>query len=313
MLTRRYVSAGCIALVLIAGIVFSCRYQQKVTLAAVGDVFFARGAGRQIAKHGPDYPFADTKDIIRSADLAFCNLECTLSRRGLPQRRRLLFRADPSLAHALKRNGFDVASLANNHTLDFGRDALLDTVDAIDKAGMTSVGAGADRDDATKLRIVKRKGLRIGFLAFTDIPSCGVVRLDNKPTVAGVNADEIGGIVSRAKKHCDVLVVSFHWGIEYMKKPTMRQKMLAHKVIDSGADVVLGHHPHVLQTVEEYKSKPIIYSMGGFVWDAKIFGADNSAIYILQLSRQQCKISRTIPVKVVNCRPRRLVKSGHGH
>jgi len=277
--------------------------QPKVRLVAVGDVLFARGVGKQIAKHGAGWLFANVKSTIKGADIAFFNLECTLSTGGVVQRRRFQFRADPKLAGALHDAGFDVACLANNHTLDYGREAMMDTVRAVRKAGMAAVGAGKNRADALKLQIVKKNGLRVGFLAYTDLPTDGVVRLADRPTIAGLNPDELPVHIKSARKRCDVLVVSFHWGVEYMKRPTERQQHIAHVCIDNGADLVLGHHPHVLQPTETYKGKPIIYSMGAFVWDAKIFGADKSAIYTIELGKGSAKLVGTRRVRIKQCRP----------
>ena len=276
---------------------------EKVTLVAVGDVFFARGVAKQIDKHTPDYVFEKTRKIIRGADIAFCNLECPLSARGVPRRTRYLFRCDPSYAQVLHGNGFDVACLANNHTLDYGRDALMDTIEAVQSAGMVALGAGKDRQEALEVRVVEKNGLRVGFIAYTDLPTRGVVRLDDRPTVAGVNSDELADQVKRANARCDVLVVSFHWGVEYMKRPTERQIMLAHTCVDNGADLVLGHHPHVLQTTEVYKNKPIVYSMGAFVWDAKVFGADRSEIYKFELGKSSARLVEPMPIDTTNCRP----------
>ncbi len=277
--------------------------RNTVTMAAVGDVLFARGVGKQIARHGADWPFELTRKIISDADIGFCNLECSLSKQGVPQHRKYQFRADPAFALALRRGGFTVASLANNHTMDFGREAMLDTAEAVEKAGITGVGAGEDREDAVKLRVVEKNGLKVGFLAFTDIWNSGVVRMTDRPTVAGIDTDDLPDQIRSAKKLCDCLVVSFHWGVEYMKRPTERQRMIARLCIDNGADAILGHHPHVLQPTELYKGKPIIYSMGAFVWDAKIFGADNSAIYLIKLSKSSARIVETVPIKVIGCRP----------
>jgi poly-gamma-glutamate synthesis protein (capsule biosynthesis protein) len=279
------------------------RAEPVVRLVAVGDVLLARGVGGHIKRDGAAYPFANVKDIISGADLAFCNLECTLSRRGIPQRRRFRFRADPALASTLRATGFDVASLANNHTMDFGRDALLDTVDAVRGNGIVPVGAGEDRAEALRVQVIETKGLRIGFVAYTDISSGGAVRLGDRPTVAGAYEDEIPDLIRQAKSRCDVLVVSFHWGVEYMTLPTERQKRLARLCIDNGADLILGHHPHVLQTTEVYKSKPIIYSMGAFVWDPILPRTDRSAIYQFDLSKSSARLTRAVPIRIVGCRP----------
>ena len=276
----------------------------EVTLVAVGDVLLCRGVGKQIDKHGADWLFDDTRDLLKGADLAFCNLECPLSNRGVPQKRRFLFRAEPKLAKALHANGLSVVSLANNHTLDYGRDAMLDTVEAARKAGMTPVGAGVNKAEASRLRVVTKHGLRVGFVANCDLPSYGVVMLPDKPTIACVDSHSLPARIRAAKAKCDALVVSFHWGVEYMKQPTERQRKLAHLCIDNGADLRLGHHPHVLQPVETYRGKPIAYSMGGFIWDGRIFGADKSAMYVFELSKSSARLVKTIPVDIVGCQPR---------
>ena len=275
----------------------------KVTLAAVGDVLLARGVGEQIKKHGADWLFDSTRGVLKGADLSFANLECPLSNRGLPQKRRFLFRSDPKLANVLRSNGFDVISLANNHVLDYGRDAMLDTIGAVRKAGLTAVGAGKDAADAGRVRVVKVNGLRVGFVAHVDLATIGVIRLDDKPTVAGADSGSLARQIRAAKTRCDVLVVSFHWGVEYMKRPTERQKMLSHLCIHSGADLILGHHPHVLQPVETYKGKPIAYSLGAFIWDGKVFGADRSAIYVFELGKSSARLAKSIPVRIAGCRP----------
>lgn len=302
----RYITAALLMLAVLAG---GCQQSKipesdgKVTLTAVGDVLLARGVVKEIERNGFESLLVDTGDIIRDSDLAFCNLECTLSDRGVPYRRKYIFRASPDLAGKLSNAGFNVVSLANNHTLDFGRDALMDTMQAVKGAGMFPVGAGMNRDDAVKVRVIEINRLRVGFLAYTDIPTIGVARLADRPTVAGADIDRIASEVKAARAQCDVLAISFHWGIEYMKYPTDRQKELAKTCIDSGADLILGHHPHVLQTVEIYKGKPIIYSMGGFLWDSKVLGADRSAIYQFELLKASCRLVKTIPIRVVNCKP----------
>ncbi len=300
----RHLSAMCLALMAICVVSGgeSIRHD-TVKLVAVGDILFARGVGKQIERHGADWLFTHVKNTISGADIAFCNLECPLSLRGVPRRRKFLFRADPKCANTLKANGFDVVSVANNHTLDYGREALTDTISALKSAGITPVGAGNNRSEALELKIIHCKSLKIGFLAYSDMPSDGVVRLSDKPTIAGLEPDELSEQIKTASRKCDTLVVSLHWGVEYMKKPTEHQRAIARQCIDAGADLVIGHHPHVLQPTEIYKGKPIIYSAGAFVWDGRLFGADKSAIYEVELGRNTARLVRTLPVKIISCQP----------
>ena len=277
--------------------------QPKVILAAVGDILFARGVAQVMGKHGADYPFSGTKSIISKADIAICNLECPLSTRGYPRKTRFLFRADPSYAKTLSRNGFDVACLANNHTQDYGRDAMLDTKRFLEGAGITAVGAGINRDEAVGVRVIIKNGLRVGFLSYKDVRDMGVVALADLPSVAGVDMGNLKAEVKRAKSVCDVLVVSFHWGSEYMRYPSERQQMIAHICIDNGADLVLGHHPHVLQTKETYRGKPIVYSLGAFVWDGILPDTRKSEICLFKLGKSSAKIAKVVKVRIKNCRP----------
>jgi poly-gamma-glutamate synthesis protein (capsule biosynthesis protein) len=275
----------------------------KVTLAAVGDILLARGVGERIRRHGPFYPFGKTHHLISSADIAFFNLEGALSRRGIARRPDVVFRAHPKLARYVKKAGFSVASLANNHTLDYGRRALLDTKEALESAGIVAVGAGRNASLASRLRVVTRSGLKVGFLAFTDVPPAGVLPLAERPSVAGVDSGALPRQVREADRRCDVLVISFHWGVEYMKMPTRRQEKLARLAVDNGADLVLGHHPHVLQPVQIYDGKPVVFSMGGFVWDSRIRGADRSAIFFFELGRASAKLTRRVDVRIRRARP----------
>ena len=276
---------------------------RAVTLAAVGDVFFARGVARQIDLHGLDYPFEFTADILSRYDIAFCNLECALSTRGTPLIKRYLFRADPADAHALSAAGFDVISLANNHTIDFGPLALMDTVNAVEDAGMIPVGTRPAASDDSGARFIEKNGLKVGFLAFSDFDSGADESLHGIPVIMQVDPDRLPAQVADAKRNCDVLVVSMHWGVDYMPLWTGRQRAIARMCIDNGADLVLGHHPHVLQEVEIYKEKPIVYSMGGFVWDSSSRGADRSAIFVFELQPSSAALVDTIPITIEDCRP----------
>jgi poly-gamma-glutamate synthesis protein (capsule biosynthesis protein) len=283
---------------------FHQTHPPTVTLVAVGDVLLSRGVGRQIEKHGPHYPFKKMQKLTSLADIAFCNLECPISKGGFPRKTQFLFRADPQAVEGLSYAGFDIASLANNHTLDYGRDALLDTMSHLSKADIKPSGAGTSRSEAVKPAVIIKKGLKVGFLSYTDLPAQGDTPLPDKPGIARVDPGTLTGEVKGAEKDIDVLVVSFHWGVEYKSAPTERQKELAHKAIDAGADLVLGHHPHVLQPVEIYKNKPIIYSMGSFVFDVRPWPSTRrSQVYTFELNPGKARLVKKTPIKIVNCQP----------
>jgi len=274
-----------------------------VTLAAVGDVFFARGVDARIQEFGTEYPFAFLGDEISKYDISFCNLECALSDRGEARVKRFLFRADRSSASILSDSGFDVICLANNHSLDYGPEALLDTVDAITDAGLVEVGTQISGQNDSGAVFIVKNALKIGILAFSDFDNFEEETPPGFPYVMRANHETIPDQVSGTKQNCDVLIVSMHWGIDFVDFPTERQEYLAWLCAANGADLILGHHPHVLQDVKYTGDVPVVYSMGGFLWDATSRGSDKSAIYIFELSKDHAELIDLVPIKIVNCRP----------
>lgn len=288
--------AGCIQIV-------NSYSSKSAALTAVGDILLDRGVERTIERNGFDSIFSDTKNILRQSDITFGNLECPLSKRGSPSNQKYTFRAHPKYASMLKQAGFDVLSIANNHSMDYGNKALSDTIDALKDADILPIGYSKNRMTAVKPQIINKNGIKIGFLAYNDVPFYDVDKMPNGLTINNVNMNTIANDIKAAGKLCDIQIISFHWGIEYMKYPTNRQRQLARLCIDSGADLILGHHPHVLQPTEIYKGKTIIYSMGGFLWDSNVLGADKSAIYQFDINKTSCRLVKTIPIKVVNGKP----------
>jgi poly-gamma-glutamate synthesis protein (capsule biosynthesis protein) len=303
VLVRMIIHAILLVAMIFVGAGQSRSTERIVSFAAVGDIYFCRGVAPVIEENGVDYLFESTSEIISSYDLAFCNLECALSNRGTPLEKRFLFRSDTSCAYALSAAGFDVVCLGNNHTIDYGYDALLDTVDAVENAGMIEVGTQVAGTDDPGFRIIEKNGLDIGFLAFSDLYDDAGEVPEGYPYVMMVDPVTLPQQVADAKSRCDVLIVSMHWGVDYLDFPTERQQALAKLCIDEGADLILGHHPHVLQDVEIYKGKPIVYSMGGFVWDSSRDGADHSGIFAFELGEDSAEFVEMIPVEIVGCRP----------
>lgn len=256
-----------ILVLLIINVFAQAIQNQQISLAFVGDILLAGQAGRIMQKQGTSYPFSKVESILNRADLAFGNLECALTgnvvtrnvREG--KKKRFVFKTPPRFGKALVDGGIDVVSLANNHTMDGGKQGLLETMKTLKSLGIVYVGAGQNSKEARSCRILEIKGRKIGFLAYTDIGGGGSVAV-LKNTLSQVLEE-----VKTAKRKTDLLIVSFHWGIEGSAKPSVRQKRIAYRVIDAGADIIIGHHPHVIQPVEIYKGKTIAYSLGNFVFD----------------------------------------------
>jgi poly-gamma-glutamate capsule biosynthesis protein CapA/YwtB (metallophosphatase superfamily) len=238
------------------------------TLLFVGDVMLSRSVGRKIKAEGDwTYPFQKIGDTLRSADVAFGNLECPVSDVGHDLHHLYSFRADPAVIAGLKFAGFQAMSVANNHMYDWDRPALLDTVRRLREAEILPVGAGANDLDAHYPRILDAGGLRLAFLGYVAIPPREAAAGVNQPGVAWLEPDRAVADVRFARPLADVVIVSLHWGVEYASKPAAKQVEIAHRLIDAGADFVVGGHPHVVQRIEQYHRRWIAYSLGNFIFD----------------------------------------------
>lgn len=242
-----------------------------VTLAFVGDIMLSRNVQQDLAKRDLDftYPFKETVSMLESADIAFGNLECPISGRGEALAKKYLFNAPPESVSGLVFAGFDLVSLANNHTLDYGPIALDDTLRILGENQIRVSGISTN-DAPQQPLIFERKGLRIGFLAYADPETPYAypkefMTFETRPAKAEKEA--IARDIAALTPNADIIVVSYHWGIEYENAASPRQVELGQFTIDQGADIVAGHHPHVQQDAAWYKNGLIIYSMGNFVFD----------------------------------------------
>ncbi len=252
-----------------------------VTIAAAGDVMLGGTATPYLEQNGYDYPFDTTRSILSSADIAIINLETPLTNAGeLLVEKKYRFRNPPEkVIPALENAGIDIVSLANNHTLDYGYSGLSDTLAALDTSKVAYHGAGENLTEARKAVVMQRNGQSIGFLAYSNTFPEEFWAGKNRPGVAFghqhyVQAD-VEALVARG---VDIIVVSFHWGREGTTELRPYQPLLAKTAIDAGADLVIGHHPHVLQEIEVYKEGVILYSLGNFVFGSFSNRVQESAI-----------------------------------
>lgn len=241
----------------------------KVTVIAVGDIMLSRTTGQKIRTHGISYPFEKTSDILGSGDFSFGNLETSITEGPIVKTGSMMFRADPGVEQALAENEFQVLSLANNHTPNYGQKGLLDTFNYLEKAKIEFVGAGRNSKESRTPKIIDRSEMQIAFLAYndTDVVPDSYEAGANTAGTAFMNIATIKDDIDYARQQSDVVIVSMHSGIEYTPGPNHRQIEFAHAAIDAGAEIVIGHHPHVVQSVEEYRGKLIIYSLGNFIFD----------------------------------------------
>ncbi len=255
--------------------------QEPVCLTAVGDIMLSRGVAKESRQHEDQgYSFKKIKTYLKDSDVVFGNLENPITPGREIMTPEMTLRADPGVETALKEAGFTILSLANNHTTDFGSRGLLDTLQYLDQAGVKYTGAGKTESEAFAPEFIETKGMKLAFLAFSDsdlVPEHSLEGVDN-PGVAFMDEEKLNAAVKSAGEKADFVVVSMHTGTEYETEPGWTQIKFARLAIDSGADLVLGHHTHVIQKAEKYKGKYIFYSLGNFVFDQKWSRATRESI-----------------------------------
>jgi poly-gamma-glutamate capsule biosynthesis protein CapA/YwtB (metallophosphatase superfamily) len=292
----------------------STTFAVELKLAFVGDILVARHVGRNIEAYGVHYPFKDVVSILKSADISFGNFESTLYGQKITgSNKQLVFRAPAKFALAVSAGGIDIVSLANNHMLDAGRAGVVSTLDALNHNGILTIGAGRNSSEANAIKIIETKSVKVGFLAFTDIANSGLanaVATSNRAGVATtIDLNRLKSNIASAKKRCDLLIVSFHFGNEYQTNPSVRQQFLAKTALAAGADIIIGHHPHVLQKVVQMKGKTVAYSLGNFVFDNHKPSRARTEILIVSYDSITTRQSiKQIPCYIRNCQPQLLTK-----
>lgn len=252
----------------------------EVRLAWMGDVMLADGPGRLVAR-GRD-PFAAVMSAMKDADVRIANLECVVATGGRPVDKPWTFRAHPRVLGVLRRH-VDAVSLANNHSGDFGPAAFAEMLARLDRAGVPYFGGGADLRSAHRPAIVERQGVRIALLGYNEMFPRHFEAGPDGPGIAWADEEQIVADIRAARRQADVVIPYMHWGQEHSETAHARQHALARLMIRAGADAVVGTHPHVRQDVELIDGKPVIYSLGNFVFDG-FSDADNNTGSILWMT-----------------------------
>ena len=269
----------------------------------VGDIMLSRGITKQIEKYQDNrYPFLKIASTTQSADLTFGNLEGPISSRGRNQGSIYSFRAKPEAVEGLKFAGFDILSLVNNHIWDWGKEALEDTIDILKENEIEPVGIDRNYEEANapvifeinlqtsdipkindniRMSDVQRLNWDIGspkiesyitkiaFLAYTNLYPNSFKANGNSAGISDFDIEKIKNEIKYLKESqtADIVVISFHWGEEYQTRSNKTQQNIAHGLIEAGADLIVGHHPHIIQEIEQYQDCWIAYSLGNFVFD----------------------------------------------
>ena len=295
------------SIVLAVSLLFSVSARGADTLNIVftGDILLDRGVRQVINHHGVDHLFSDGIDsVFRSTQMVVANLECPATKIEAPVFKRFIFRGEPEWLQTLRQHGITHLNLANNHSIDQGRQALLDTKENIVKADMIPFGAGATMAEASQPLLLAEHPRKVWVLSSLRLALENYSYLTDKPCVSQEPMDSLLNRIFRLRQadSTAVIIVSLHWGGEHTLEPVPRQRLEAHQLIQAGADILICHHTHTLQTIEDYRGKKIYYSIGNFIFDQH--KPINSKACIVRLTIQADSLNaETIPITIRQCVP----------
>jgi poly-gamma-glutamate synthesis protein (capsule biosynthesis protein) len=236
-------------------------------LVFLGDVAPGRSMEAQLARYGPAYPWTGLGTVLHEADLAVANLESALTSRGRPLNKPYLIRAHPRWGLTLAEAGLDLVTLANNHALDYGMAGLNETLSTLQGLSVVTVGAGPTEEAAHRPALFSLNGVRVAVLGYAAARWNGSADVPATDRLAWAEPAAVQTDVRAIRDQVDLVVVLLHAGTEYATTPSPDQVAVAHAAVDAGADLVVGHHPHVTQTVERYEQGLIVYSLGNALFD----------------------------------------------
>lgn len=272
----------------------------------VGDLMYGRHVEQVTERYGYDHVLADVAPLL-DADYVTGNLEQVITDRPdeLPEADKLIHLSSGSrTVEALADAGFTTLALANNHLMDHGIPGLRDTLAALDTAGLAYAGAGVTVDDATRIDYQEHGGVRVATLSFSDAYVVGFVARAFQGGVLSAEEQRASRLIREADANADLVITHFHWGTEYGFVPTGQQRELAEMAADSGADIVIGHHPHVLQSVERIGDTLVLYSLGNFVFDQGWSRTRESTVARYELGADGRARVSFVPVVIEEATPR---------
>lgn len=276
-------------------------------LAAMGDVMLSRNVGRHYMARPDDFLMSEIRSLLKDHDLIFANLENPVSTKGVPhhiQDPNVTFCAHPDTLRIIKSLGVHVVSLGNNHMLDYGGEALSETLEHLDNYGIKYAGAGRNYEEANRPLLLECNGRKIAFLSYVFIYSASTrMAGKNRPGVSDYRIKKILPHIRELSREGYHVIISIHWGWEYSFYPIPYQMKQARQMIDNGAVLILGHGPHYPQGIEDYKNGQIVYSLGNFIFDEPQKYANRSFIYSYSaaITREgRLKESRVSPVHIIN-------------
>ena len=272
-----------------------------ISIVAVGDLLLGGSATPQLKKNGFSDPFSPTLVHLQQADIAMANLEAPLTTAKKPVTdKTYTFKVSPAAAKDIKKAGFDLLTLANNHIGDFGPKGVIETVETLEQEQLAYAGAGRNLAEARRASTIIVDGKKIAFLAYSNTFPKSFYAGKKKAGSAPGYMSRVATDIKKTRAEADYVVVSFHWGAEKMTAPKDYQKTLGHLAIDNGACVVIGHHPHVLQGAELYNGGVIYYSLGNFAFGSYSRNAVTGGMARVHLDNGKLEKAEILPLNVFN-------------
>ena len=288
------------------------RKEGEAVLVFLGDVAPGRSMEAQLARYGPAYPWAGLATLLHEADLVSANLEGVLATQGNPLDKSYLIRAHPDTGETLRQAGFDLVHLANNHALDYGEAALDQTVNTLEALDIAFVGAGSSPEMARRPAEFTVNGLRVAVLGYAAARWNGSPDVPATDLIAWANVEAMQADVRAIRDGADLVIVQLHAGTEYATSPSPDQVRFARAAIDAGANLVVGHHPHVTQTVEQYQGGLIVYSLGDALFDIPRQAAMRGQLLRVHVTQEGLAQAELWPFWIADSIQPRLVNNGQG-
>ena len=292
-------------ILLAVSIVVSVCHADTLNIVFTGDILLDRGVRRVIDKHGVDHLFTEGVDsVFRSAQIVVGNLECPATKIQSPVQKLYIFRGEPEWLETLKKHGITHLNLANNHSIDQGREGLMDTRQNIIDAGMTPIGAGANMTEAAEPILLSKTPRNVWLVPSLRLALENYAYLPDKPCVSQEPMDSLLNRVHRLRKadSTAVIIVSLHWGGEHTMHPVNSQRWDARQIIRAGTDVLVCHHTHTLQDVEDINGHSVFYSIGNFIFDQSKPENTKACIVRLKITAEMVT-TEAIPIEIKNCVP----------
>ena len=259
-------------------------HAEEIVINAVGDIMLAGRWAPLLRQKGYDHPFDGVRKELVTGDITLANLESPIAEGGLEHSgKKYRFRAEPQVAQAIRAAGINLVTLANNHSMDFGGEALAETLHHLGNNGIAWIGAGENLSAARKMALYTVKGKKIAFLGYSLTQPVEFFAGQDRPGTAPGYERLVAADIANARMTADYVIVSFHWGKESTSSVQPYQRRAAHSAVEAGADVIIGHHPHLLQGIERYRNGIIFYSLGNFAFASSSATAEVSAMIRLRL------------------------------